>query len=341
VLLLLSGVPLLLNLAFFSITAGAVLAVVLALMRLSGHPLLDSAARSYVFVFRGTPLLVQIFLIYYGLGQFPEIRQSFLWPFLREPYWCALLALTLNTAAYSSEIIRGGILSVPFGQIEGRARVRHVARAHLPPDHRSAGPHRRAARLRQRDNPDDALDGAGVGDHADGSDRHRVEAHQRDLSRRRSVHLRRRDLPVILNFAISRGSRSSSGGCRRDRRRSPTPRAFRSRTMTSAPENAIALSVRNLRKRFGALEVLRGVSLDAHEGDVISILGASGSGKSTLLRCINLLEIPDDGDVVVAGETIALRAGAAASASRSTAHRSTGSARKSRWCSRASISGPT
>ena len=87
-------------------------------MRLSGNPVLDYAARSYVFVFRGTPLLVQIFLIYYGLGQFPEIRQSFLWPFLREPYWCALLALTLNTAAYSSEIIRGGILSVPFGQIE-------------------------------------------------------------------------------------------------------------------------------------------------------------------------------------------------------------------------------
>jgi octopine/nopaline transport system permease protein len=115
---LVSGVPLLLNLAFFSITAGAVLAVLLALMRLSGHPLLDRVARSYVFVFRGTPLLVQIFLIYYGLGQFPEIRQSFAWTFLRQPYWCALLALTLNTAAYSSEIIRGGILSVPFGQIE-------------------------------------------------------------------------------------------------------------------------------------------------------------------------------------------------------------------------------
>ena len=117
-LLLLSGVPLLLQLAFFSIAAGAVLAVLLALMRLSGNAVLDFAARSYVFVFRGTPLLVQIFLIYYGLGQFPEIRQSLAWPFLREPYWCALLALTLNTAAYSSEIIRGGILSVPFGQIE-------------------------------------------------------------------------------------------------------------------------------------------------------------------------------------------------------------------------------
>ena len=118
VLLLLSGVPLLLQLAFFSIAAGALFAVLLALMRLSGNPVLDYAARSYVFVFRGTPLLVQIFLIYYGLGQFPEIRDSFVWPFLRQPYWCAMLALTLNTAAYSSEIIRSGILSVPFGQIE-------------------------------------------------------------------------------------------------------------------------------------------------------------------------------------------------------------------------------
>jgi len=79
--------------------------------------------------------------------------------------------------------------------------------------------------------------------------------------------------------------------------------------MTAVPPGAIALSARDLRKRFGALEVLRGISLDAHEGDVISILGASGSGKSTLLRCINLLEIPDAGDVVVAGETIALRPG--------------------------------
>jgi len=118
ILALLSGVPLLLQLAFFSIAAGAVFAMLLALMRLSGYRALDWIASGYVFVFRGTPLLVQIFLIYYGLGQFPAIRDSIAWPFLRQPYWCALLALTLNTAAYSSEIIRGGILSVPFGQIE-------------------------------------------------------------------------------------------------------------------------------------------------------------------------------------------------------------------------------
>jgi len=66
-----------------------------------------------------------------------------------------------------------------------------------------------------------------------------------------------------------------------------------------------AVSLKGLRKRFNDLEVLKGISLDAAEGDVISILGASGSGKSTLLRCINLLEIPDEGDVVVGGEAIA------------------------------------
>jgi octopine/nopaline transport system permease protein len=112
------GIPLTLKLASTSIALGAVLALLLALMRVSGVRTLDWPAQLYVFLFRGTPLLVQIFLIYYGLGQFKAVRTSFLWPFLREPCWCAILALTLNTAAYSSEIIRGGLLSAPHGQIE-------------------------------------------------------------------------------------------------------------------------------------------------------------------------------------------------------------------------------
>jgi octopine/nopaline transport system ATP-binding protein len=74
--------------------------------------------------------------------------------------------------------------------------------------------------------------------------------------------------------------------------------------MTDAPA---AVAVRDLHKRFGALEVLKGISLSAREGEVISILGSSGSGKSTMLRCINMLEVPDAGEVAVAGETIALR----------------------------------
>lgn len=115
---LIAALPLTIELAVTSICLGAILALLLALGRLSGITVLDWFGRLYVFVFRGTPLLVQIFLIYYGLGQFPVIRHSIFWPFLRDPYWCAVLALTLNTAAYASEIIRGGLLSVPHGQVE-------------------------------------------------------------------------------------------------------------------------------------------------------------------------------------------------------------------------------
>jgi octopine/nopaline transport system permease protein len=115
---LLSGLPLTLLLTLTAVIAGAFLAVPLAAMRLSSSRLLRWPARVFVFVFRGTPLLVQIFLIYYGLSQFPEIRRSLLWPCLRDPFWCASLALSLNTAAYASEVFRGGFLSVDKGVIE-------------------------------------------------------------------------------------------------------------------------------------------------------------------------------------------------------------------------------
>ncbi|MDX3929821.1 MAG: ABC transporter permease [Shinella sp.] len=131
------GIPLTLQLTALSVAGGAVLAFGLALMRTSGSVLLDFPARFYIFAFRGTPLLVQIYIIYYGLSQFPALRQSFLWPFLREAYWCAALALALNTAAYSAEIIRGGLNSVGAGQIEaarafGMSRVLAFRRIILP-----------------------------------------------------------------------------------------------------------------------------------------------------------------------------------------------------------------
>ena len=114
---LLAGVPLTLQLTACSVALGAVLAAVLALSTRMGG-IAGLVARGYIFVFRGSPLLAQIFLIYYGLGQFPAVRQSLLWPFLRQPWWCALLALSLNTAAYGAEVIRGGLLAVPRGQVE-------------------------------------------------------------------------------------------------------------------------------------------------------------------------------------------------------------------------------
>lgn len=115
---LLAGLPLTLELVAVSLFVGFFLAVAVALARLAANRVLAGLAYGYIFVLRGTPLLVQIFLIYYGLGQFALIRQSFLWEAFREPFWCAALALTLNTAAYTGEIIRGGIQSVPHGQIE-------------------------------------------------------------------------------------------------------------------------------------------------------------------------------------------------------------------------------
>ncbi|KQW50471.1 MULTISPECIES: ABC transporter permease [unclassified Ensifer] len=117
-LALLTGIPLALQLAATSIIAGGILAFGLALMRVSGRWWLDGPAQIYIFIFRGTPLLVQIYIIYYGLSQFEALRHSLAWPFLREAYWCAVIALALNTAAYSAEIIRGGLISVPAGQVE-------------------------------------------------------------------------------------------------------------------------------------------------------------------------------------------------------------------------------
>src|SRR4051812_50218316 len=78
-------------------------------------------------------------------------------------------------------------------------------------------------------------------------------------------------------------------------------------SQASSLSSVSPVSVRNLRKSFGSLEVLKGVSLEAREGDVISILGASGSGKSTMLRCINMLEVPDSGEIRIGGEEIKLR----------------------------------
>ncbi|WP_448203596.1 ABC transporter permease [Azospirillum sp. sgz302134] len=125
---ILGGVPVTLELVGLALLFGIVLAFAAALLRLSGNRVAERVMAGYVFVFRGTPLLVQIFLIYYGLGQFELVRSSVLWTFLREPFWCAILALSLNTGAYTSEILRGAILSVPQGQVEA-ARACGMSRA--------------------------------------------------------------------------------------------------------------------------------------------------------------------------------------------------------------------
>ena len=101
-----------------SLPIGFILSLIFALGRVSKIKFLSKIIEYYIFIIRGTPLLVQIYLIYFGLGSIKVIRDSFLWIILKEPFWCGVLALTINTVAYGSEIFRGGIQAVSQGQIE-------------------------------------------------------------------------------------------------------------------------------------------------------------------------------------------------------------------------------
>ena len=120
---MLTGLGLTLQLLLLSSFIGLVLAVITLLMRISGRWFLVAPAVVYIYIFRGTPILVQIFVIYYGLPQFEFIREGVFWPFLREPFWCCILALSLNAGAYVSEILRGGVLGVDKGAQEAASAL--------------------------------------------------------------------------------------------------------------------------------------------------------------------------------------------------------------------------
>jgi polar amino acid transport system permease protein len=120
----LSGLKVTLSLVAISIVLGAILSIPIAYARMSRNNILSALAYGYVYFFRGTPLLAQTFLIYYGVGSFkPQLEAVGLWYFFREAWYCAILAFSLNTAAYQAEILRGAIRSVPRGQWEGAASL--------------------------------------------------------------------------------------------------------------------------------------------------------------------------------------------------------------------------
>ena len=126
------------ELVVLSSVIGLIFGVVLGLLRLSKNPLVSTLPFLYIFFFRGTPLLVQMALIYYGLGQFEFIKESALWkPVLSQAYWCAIIAFALNTAAYIGEIVRGAVSAVPKGELEaadalGMSPAQKLRRITLP-----------------------------------------------------------------------------------------------------------------------------------------------------------------------------------------------------------------
>ncbi len=132
-------------LVFFSLLIGLFCAVPLAVIRTTRTYWIQLPIRAFVYFFRGTPLLIQMFIIYYGFGQFEIFQQSIFWPFFREAYFCALFAFALNTCAYTVEIIRGAILATPRGEVEaamaaGMSRFLMYRRIILPSAFRRALP---------------------------------------------------------------------------------------------------------------------------------------------------------------------------------------------------------
>lgn len=117
-----NGFVLTLTITLASFVVGQILALPLALALNSNSKASRLPASTYTFLVRGSPLLVQLFIVYYGLGQIEAVRQSFLWPMLRSPIYCAILAIGLNSAAYCAELLAGAIRQLPPGQWEaGRA----------------------------------------------------------------------------------------------------------------------------------------------------------------------------------------------------------------------------
>jgi len=117
------GLWITLLLLVLSISAGLVLSIPLSVARASANPWARIPVWTYTYVIRGTPLLVQLFIIYYGLPQFELIRESAIWPVLRSPWFCAWLAFTLNTTAYTTEMFAGAIRATPAGEIEAARAI--------------------------------------------------------------------------------------------------------------------------------------------------------------------------------------------------------------------------
>ena len=115
---LLNATLITLKLLSVSLVLGLFLGLFFAILRLNKNPFINKFAYGYSYIFRGTPLLVQIFVIYFGLGQIEYLRTTFLWVVLKEPYWCAIIAFSLNTGAYTSEILRSAFQTIKPGYLE-------------------------------------------------------------------------------------------------------------------------------------------------------------------------------------------------------------------------------
>ncbi|MET4796866.1 His/Glu/Gln/Arg/opine family amino acid ABC transporter permease subunit [Bradyrhizobium japonicum] len=294
---ILEGIVNTMVMAVLAMALGIVLGVVVAVMRLSPNPVLKTVAAGYTWLFRGTPLILQLLLWFNLALVFPTIGIPGLWSAravdVMTPFLAALLGLGINQGAYTSEVMRAGMLSVDIGQYEaaqaiGMGRLRALRRIILPQAMRVV-----IAAARQR-----------VHRHGEGNvarERHPVSG---TVAQRRKHLLRQfaRDRAADRCRALV-PARGLDPDAAPDAARTPLcPRHIAARAMTKP-----LVAIRSVSKSFGEFQALRSVSLDVWPGEVMCLIGASGSGKTTLLRCINQLAAIDAGGIWLDGELLGVR----------------------------------
>ncbi len=331
------GVVLTIELTVISMVIGIILGTILAVLRISPNPLVSGGSWVYIWIFRGTPLLVQILFWNFISALYPTISLGI--PFggpvfvsgsandLITPFVAAILALGLNEGAYMAEIVRAGIISVEEGQTEaaqalGMSRMQTMRRIVLPQAMRVIIPPTGNETISMLKNTalvsfiavSDLLYSATL--------IYSVNFQQIPLLIVASIwYLAMTSILTVGQYYIERYY--GRGGTREQ---APTPLQRLRRNLfsfghakveprpASDPDSEIPpgvvrmaepmLKAEAVHKRFGALEVLKGISLTVQPGDVMCLLGPSGSGKSTFLRCINHLEKINAGRLFVDGQLV-------------------------------------
>ena len=253
----------------------------------------------YTYVIRGTPMLVQLFLIYYGLAQFEAVRDSVFWPLLSSATFCACLAFGINTSAYTAEIIAGSLKATPWrdrgGQGHGHVTHEDVRRILLPSALRRALPQYSNEVIMMLQTTSLAsivtlIDITGAARTVNAQYYLPFEA-----------YITAGVFYLCLTFILVRLFKMAERRWLGYLAHASTDRFVRIDSMYK-------LEVQDRTSATAAMKYSR-ASLAAKAGDVISIIGSSGSGKSTFLRCINLLEQPHAGKILLNNEELRLVAG--------------------------------
>ena len=274
--ILIPGLTVTIPLTVISFTFALIIAVIMALVQFANVKVLKQIARFYIWIFRGTPLLVQLFVVFFGLSRIG---------ILLDPFPAAVIVFSLNEGAYCAETIRAALESVPKGQLEagqcvGLTYLQTIFRIVLPQAMRTAFP---------------PLSNSLISMVKDTSLAANITVTEMFMVTQRIVARTYEPLLLYLEVGLIYLIFSTV--------RTWVQR-FGEKKLASYghKEGLVMLQILDIKKSFGELHVLRGVDLDVEQGDVVAIIGPSGSGKTTLLRCINFLEKADSGTLIFDNE---------------------------------------